>query len=350
MMFKIGKKSTWTQILFWSLIWLLVPFLLSSGWDNWARFLTRGAVIGAGVALLVFINLEWLVPRLFFSKKTYLYVLAGLGLMAIVLLIVYWEQAPWAEWLNLHDKPRQEKSSQRGPYSGIRWIGRSVPFLTSFIGSALFAITAYAGQKETETAQLHKEKLETELKFLKSQINPHFLFNTLNNIYTLTVLKADSAPEHLMRLSEILRYMIYDCVADRVPLKKEIEYIRNFISLKMLKDSRGMNVQADLDDSQPELLIAPMIFIPFIENAFKHSHVENLAKGWIRIRLRLENHAVLFEVENSLPEQGYTKDQTGGIGLENVKRQLELTYPGRHELDIRPGEDRYFIKLKIDLT
>jgi two-component system, LytTR family, sensor kinase len=346
----LGKKSTWTQIFFWSAVWLLVPFLLASGWDNWERFLMRGAVIGVGVAVLVYLNLEVLAPRLFFSKKTGWYLAAGLGLLVLILLVVYWEQAPWAEWLNLSDKPRAERHQPNRMYGGFRWIGRSVPFITSLIGSSLFEISVYANQKETETAQLQKEKLETELKFLKSQINPHFLFNTLNNIYTLTVLRAETAPEHLMRLSEMLRYMIYDCVADRVPLKKEIEYIRNYIGLKMLKDSRGMNVQVELDDSQPELPIAPMLFIPFIENAFKHSHVENLAKGWIRIRLRIENHAVHFEVENSLPEKGYTKDQTGGIGLENVKRQLELTYPGRHELKLLPSDDRFFISLIIHLS
>lgn len=350
-MFHIGKQSTWIQILFWSIIWMLIPFLLANSWENWFRFLLRGLVVGIGVATVVFLNLEVLVPRLFFTKKTFWYVLAGLGLLMLVLLLVYWEQAPWYQWLSLSDKPHQpRRPSSGGMYLGFRWLARSVPFVTSLIGSALFEIAAYANQKETEAVQLQKEKLETELKFLKSQINPHFLFNTLNNIYTLTVLRAESAPEHLLRLSEILRYMLYDCAADRVPLKKELDYIRNYISLKMLKDSKGMNVKADLDDSRPDLLIAPMLFIPFIENAFKHSHVENLDKGWIRIRLKTEEHELWFEVENSLPEKGYSKDLTGGIGLENIKRQLELVYPGAHELKLGEKDNTFFVSLKIQLS
>ena len=349
-MARFGRTSTWIQILIWSLIWILLPFLLSNSWDSWYRFLLRGIAVGAGVGLVVFLNLELLVPRFFFTKKFAWYVLSGLGLVVAVLLLVYWDQAPWAEWLNLSDRPRSSHRQPNPMYQGFRWISRSVPYVTALIGSALFAIAAYAGVKEKEAIRLQKEKLETELKFLKSQINPHFLFNTLNNIYTLTVLRADSAPEHLMRLSEILRYMLYDCEADRVPLKKEIDYIRNYVTLKMLKDSKGMNVTTEIDDSRPQLQIAPMLFIPFIENAFKHSYVEDLKKGWIRIRLRTGEQQVFFEVENSIPGKGYSKDRTGGIGLENAKRQLELIYPGKYELELREEAHRFFAGLKIELT
>ncbi|MCB9283619.1 MAG: histidine kinase [Lewinellaceae bacterium] len=338
------------QILFWGVIWMLIPFLLTNSWESWDRFLMRGIVIGTGVGLLVFVNLEVMLPRFFFSKKFFWYVLSGLGLTILVLLVIYWDQAPWAAWLNLSDRPHTDHRPPNPIYEGFRWISRSVPFVTAFIGSSLFEIAAYAGSKEKETIQLQKEKLETELKFLKSQINPHFLFNTLNNIYTLTVLRAESAPEQLLRLSEILRYMLYDCTADRVPLKKEIDYIRNYISLKMLKDSKGMNVVADLDDSRPDLLIAPMLFIPFIENAFKHSHVEDLQKGWIRIRLKTGPNWVQFDVENSLQEGPYSKDRTGGIGLENVRRQLELIYPDQHTLVLGEQVDHFAVSLKIQLA
>lgn len=337
------------QVLFWGLLWMLIPFLISNGWENWQRFLFRGCVLAVGIGALVFINLEWLVPKLYFRKKIGWYVAAGLGLVVAVVALVYWDQAPWQDWLQISDKPRPKPDHSHKSYDGLRWIGRSVPFITSFIGSSLIVIGAYANRKEKEMIQLQKEKIETELKFLKSQINPHFLFNTLNNIYTLTVLRAESAPEHLLRLSEILRYMLYDCMADRVPLRKEIDYIRNYISLKMLKDSKGMNVSVELDDSRPELSVAPMLFIPFIENAFKHSHVENLQKGWIRIRLITGPEEIRFEVENSLPDKGFTKDQTGGIGLENVKRQLELIYPDRHELSLEVAEERFSVVLKIQL-
>ena len=223
-----------------------------------------------------------------------------------------------------------------------------MPYFTAFIGSALVAIAGYANRKEQEMAALRSEKLEAELKFLKSQINPHFLFNALNNIYTLTVIHSDQAPENLLKLSGMLRYMLYECKADRVPLSKEIEYLHHYIDLHLLKDSRGMNVEVNLDTTRPNIQIAPMLLIPFVENAFKHSQVENLDKGWIKINLLTTDEYLLFDVSNSVQELSFTKDKSGGIGLSNVQRQLELLYPGKHELKIdsqKPAVFSIYLKL-----
>lgn len=232
-------------------------------------------------------------------------------------------------------------------FSFLRIIGRGVPFIFTILGSTLFEIATYANQKTKEAVQLRNEKLITEMKFLKSQINPHFLFNSLNNIYTLTVIKSDAAPENLLKLSDMLRYMLYDCKADRVPLKKEIKYIKDFIALNQLKDSRGLNVNVNLDESRPNLEVAPLIFVPFIENAFKHSKIEDLEKGWIKIDLKTEENSIHFSVKNSVPENEFSKDKIGGIGLENVKRQLELIYPEKHELIIHNTDNQFIIRLKI---
>jgi len=181
----------------------------------------------------------------------------------------------------------------------MRYLGLGMPIFTSFIGSALFEIAAFANRKEREAAVYQSEKLEAEIKFLKSQINPHFLFNALNNIYTLTLLKSDNAPDHLLKLSGMLRYMLHDCKAEKVPLHKEIAYLQNFIDLQMLKDSSGLNVKVHFDESRPNLNMAPMLLILFVENAFKHSKFEDLANGWITIGLRTGEHHIEFEVENS---------------------------------------------------
>jgi LytS/YehU family sensor histidine kinase len=147
----------------------------------------------------------------------------------------------------------------------------------------------------------------------------------------------------------MLRYILHDCKAEKVPLGKEIEYLRHFIDLQLLKDSRGLNVKVNLDDSKPDLMIAPMLLIPFVENAFKHSRIEDLQNGWIDIHLQTQPDHVVFEVKNSLPKEGFTKDKIGGIGLENVKRQLELLYPGKHHLDINQTEDEFAVFLKLFL-
>ena len=199
-------------------------------------------------------------------------------------------------------------------------------------------------------ALLKSEKLKAEMDFLKSQINPHFLFNALNNIYTLSVIKSDNTPENLLKLSGMLRYMLYDCKEDRVPLKKELEYIDNFISLNKLKDSQGLNIELELDRSQPDLRVAPLIFIPFIENAFKHSKIEDLENGWIKLSLKIQDQTLFFNVKNSISKTTFTKDKVGGIGLRNVKRQLELVYPNKHDLIINKTDTAFEVSLKIDLN
>lgn len=324
--------------------------MLGAGWENPDRYYGRSIVTFIGVTLIVLINLEVLLPRFYLKKRTLLYALAGTALVILVVIIIHWKGAPWESLIRfgregMRDRPRMEPPA----FQGLRWFGRIMPYFTVFIGSSLYRIASFADQKEKEAVQMRNEKLETELKFLKSQINPHFLFNALNNIYTLTILKSDAAGENLLRLSEMLRYMIYDCNAETVALKKEIAYIRNYTDLKLLKDSRGMNVELALDESRPELKVAPMLFIPFIENAFKHSKIEDLDKGWIKIDLKTLDRSVDFTVSNSVPEGKYTKDASGGIGLDNVKRQLELLYPGRYQLEIGGDENQFSVNLKIQL-
>lgn len=344
------QKNTVLQILFWGSFWVLVPVLLAGDWGKADRFFVRNLVVLVGIILVVWTNMELLLPRLFFRNKQVAYVLAGLALLLAIVWLVDWELAPWADYFH-RPQPRGRGGDHDGlsPRQWIRILSEAMPYFTALIGSALFEIAAYARRKEKEMAVLRSEKLESELKFLKSQVNPHFLFNALNNIYTLSVLKSDAAPDNLLKLSAMLRYVLYDCKEATVPLGKEIEYLRHFIALNLLKDSRGMNVKTMLDESRPHLRIAPMLFIPFVENAFKHSKVEDLANGWMDIQLKTEENAVILEVKNSLPKEGFTKNEAGGIGLENVRRQLELLYPGRHELRIGKTERAFEVYLKIHI-
>ncbi len=338
-------------MLFWGGLWALVPVILLGNWEFSERLISRSAVVWAGVALIVWANMEVFLPRLYFHKKQGAYVLAGLALVVGVTLLVGWEAAPWAEYFNRPGGGSGRGGGGRGNpgFKGLKYLSLSMPYFTALIGSALFEVARFANRKEQEAAEFRSEKLEAELKFLKSQINPHFLFNALNNIYTLTLIKSDQAPDNLLKLSGMLRYMLYDCKADRVPLQKEIEYLRHFIDLHLLKDSRGLNVRVELDESRPQLSIAPMLLIPFVENAFKHSKVENREKGWIRISLKTSEEQLNFDVENSLPDQHFTKDEAGGIGLSNVRRQLELVYPDRHELNIETSADAFRVRLTIQV-
>lgn len=354
-----GAWKVLIQSLLWGALWVFVPFLFSSS-EQYGIMLTRGLITFTGIMLIVGINLQLLLPRLFFRRQ---YLWYGLGAILLVILLTWgveYIQQHWVEpYFEPGDSARRLRPGDGRPRPGrfprasaVRWfrtLATSMPYLLALVGSALFEIALYANRQEREAIRLRNEKLETEMKFLKSQINPHFLFNTLNNIYTLTVLKSDAAPDHLLKLSNMLRYMLYECNTDQVPLQKEVEYIRNYIDLKMLKDSAGLNVATDLQEQYPNLMIAPLLFIPFVENAFKHSQVEDLEKGWIRIGLRTDGRQVFFSVENSVSEAAYTKDRVGGIGLKNVERQLELLYPGRHTLHIEQDDKVFKVELTINL-
>ena len=162
-------------------------------------------------------------------------------------------------------------------------------------------------------------------------------------------MKSEKTPDNILKLSDMLRYIIYDCNADRVPLEKELNYINNYIDLQKLKDDKITNIEIDFKEVDIKSMIAPMIFIPFIENSFKHSKIEDLEQGWIKMKIRHVNGDLLFEISNSTTREEYTKDKIGGVGLENVKRRLELLYPGKHDLKIETSDDTFLVELKVSL-
>ncbi|WP_170110433.1 sensor histidine kinase [Flavilitoribacter nigricans] len=341
------------QLLLWTFAWLVISFFLTDGMENFSRFVNIATASAIGIPLIVTINLGVLLPRLYFRKKYLFFILAAVAILIGITYLIHGDIWPWSDWLRNpteEDRPRIERPDRRNSFNGFRWMALMMPFLIAFLGSTLIEIARFANRQEKQAIRSDKEKLETELKFLKSQVNPHFLFNALNNIYSLSVVESPQTPESIMQLSEILRYMVYDADADRVPLKNEILYIQNYVSLKQLKDSRGMDIRLDLESPAGDLMIAPLLFIPFVENAFKHSKIEDLNSGYIHISLRTEGRTVDFRVENSLPANEFTKDRVGGVGLENTAKRLALLYPGdRHQLEIEKGRDRFSVHLSLAL-
>ncbi len=205
------------------------------------------------------------------------------------------------------------------------------------------AIRWYESQK-MKTELLVQTKA-SELALLRSQIKPHFLFNTLNNIYSLVYTKSDEAPEAVVKLSAIMRYMLYDATADVVPLEKEIEYLKSFIALENIRLRQKDFVELTVSGSSESRTIAPMILIPFVENAFKHG-CKKCENPGIRINLFMDQQWIQFEVINYLNRsETINKDQVGGIGLQNIRRRLELLYPGRHKLEISQTSELYSVLL-----
>lgn len=205
-------------------------------------------------------------------------------------------------------------------------------------------------KREKEAVQLQNQMLEAETKMLKWQINPHFLFNTLNNIYSMSQMKSDKTPNAIHRLSQMLRYVIYDCNDNFVKLEQEISYIRSYINLQMLKDENMQNVKFDLQVGNPYLKIAPMLLISFVENSFKHSNIEDTENSWINIKLTTIENKLNFTIKNSIPEQTFAKDKSGGVGMENVKKRLQLLYPNKHYLKLTQEKNVYSVELMLELN
>jgi two-component system, LytTR family, sensor kinase len=209
-----------------------------------------------------------------------------------------------------------------------------------------FMISWFDSQKLK--AELINQTKTSELALLRSQLNPHFLFNTLNNIYSLVYNKSDNAPEAVMKLSSIMRYTLYDSNTDKVKLEKEIEYLKSFIELQQLRFKAENFVKFDIIGNIERHTIAPMVFISFVENAFKHGNKKVQSPGII-ITLTVNNERIIFEVMNYMVSDEKTnKDIFGGIGLQNIQRRLELLYKEKHKLTINQPENQFIVKLEID--
>ncbi len=201
---------------------------------------------------------------------------------------------------------------------------------------------------QRQKAELEAKSKASELALLRSQINPHFLFNTLNNLYSLVYKQSDEAPSMVMKLSEIMRYMLYEANSDKVMLQKEIDYLKSFIQLNELRTREGKITSFVINGDFSSQMIPPMLLIPFVENAFKHGN-KKAGNPAIRIRLDLAGKGLEFDVLNYTdPTRSVTKDKDGGIGLENVRRRLDMIYPGKYELAVETAAATYHVNLKIN--
>ncbi|MFK7772293.1 MAG: sensor histidine kinase [Saprospiraceae bacterium] len=204
--------------------------------------------------------------------------------------------------------------------------------------------------KQQEVDELKIAVKESELQFLKSQINPHFLFNNLNNLYSYAIEQSPKTPKIILELSGLLRYMLYECKEDFVPLNKEVEQLENFINLSEMQIEERGTVNFSTKNIQSNYQIAPLILIVFIENAFKHSTASQADDISIDVHLNLSDSGILqFICKNSFFQKSNTDSLSNGIGLKNVKKRLNLIYPNAHQLDIQNSENIFEVRLTINL-
>lgn len=217
---------------------------------------------------------------------------------------------------------------------------------------AAFFVSAFVGLLKfiEDYFELANQQLNSELRFLKAQVNPHFLFNTLNNLYYLAVNQSDQTPEVVAKLSGMMRYMIHESNTETVPLSKEVAYMENYLDLEKLRLNEAVPIAFEVQGEISGARITPLILITFLENAFKHG-ISNAREGsWITVRLSVKGQHLHYQVANSIVAQGEkTVREASGIGLVSVRRRLELSYPGKHEISVSEDDERYRVDLKIEL-
>jgi two-component system, LytTR family, sensor kinase len=296
---------------------------------------------GFGLFFIVFYLFYFSIPV--FMKFRYLVfsILGGLAFIALVSLAT-----TVIDYLSYKTIFYTKKSADMP----LDWIWYFSSFRLVFI-HAIYAILIRFTIDWFETQKLKSQLIlqnkASELALLRSQVNPHFLFNTLNNIYSLVYQKSEDAPAALMKLSSIMRYMLYDANTDKVLLEKEVEYLQSFIELQKLRLRQQDFVELSVQGNLNGRTIAPMLLIPFVENAFKHGS-KSASNPGIRINLTAEPEKLFFEVSNYTRKNPATTEESGGIGLHNIQRRLDLLYPGKHSLVITENPEIFNVKLIIE--
>ncbi len=219
--------------------------------------------------------------------------------------------------------------------------------------AATIKLMKYFYFKQKANQQLAQEKLKAELQLLKSQVHPHFLFNTLNNLYSLTLTKSDQSPEIVLKLAGLLRYMLYECDTPKVLLTSEITMLQSYIELEKLRYGQRLDISMNIQGDMENKLIAPLLLLPFVENSFKHGTSEQIDQAWISLDILVKQTSLKFKLINSKPEGDLPPEgknnHWAGIGLTNIKKRLDLIYPGLYELKITSEPDLFIVNLILQL-
>jgi two-component system, LytTR family, sensor kinase len=320
--------------------------------------------------LIFYVNYSFLMPRFFFRKKLYVYAGFSILLLIGVYLIrtplerthfekVIHDQQPQMHLQPVHPIPDMPPPEMKGFHKYDAGPGRPkrAPFLHfsfySLILVFLSSITVRFIQKwqddEKSNAEIEKERISTELSFLKQQVNPHFLFNALNSIYSMTLSTSNTAAsDAILKLSSILRYMLYDTEQKKVNLADEVAVLSDYIDLQKIRLASNVEVNFHQKGDLKNHKIAPLLLLPLIENAFKHG-VDNVQNCYIDIMLTMEEDDLEFLVRNRIISKNTEQKEDSGIGIRNIRRRLDLLYSGRYFFDIRKDEEVFSVLLQLNL-
>ncbi|MFN8355682.1 MAG: sensor histidine kinase [Spirosomataceae bacterium] len=326
------------QIAFWVVVYLLSVYFFVNVAD-WKLGLAKSTFSVAMMMALFYLNYYYLSPQFYEKKRFGLYFSLSFGLVLLITLIRV---------------PVERYFLQSSIFPMHAGMVRVLPWIV-FISNGVMAVVSFTARHADLGYQLEKQQKETEnkqlqaeLNFLKAQINPHFLFNTLNNIYTLALLKSDEAPDMIAKLSELMRYLIYEADVPKVPFSKEVAFLQNYVSLYRLKYGNHQRLHFDVQ-ADAEHSIEPMLFVSLVENCFKYADLDR-PDGFIHLRIEASANQILLYAANSIDRRPTVEDTRHGVGLRNLQQRLDLLYPERHEVSIRAQEKSFEVSLQLFVT
>jgi sensor histidine kinase YesM len=282
---------------------------------------------------LFYLNAYFLYPRLLNKKWWWLYIISILALVYLTFHVKLF-------FLQLDPAFQLTDMNRR-----IIGFGH-VPFI---IASIIFRLIYDRIQAEKREKEAQAEKLSAELKFLRSQISPHFIFNVMTNLVSLARVKSDLLEPSLIRLADLMRYMLYEAGKDKFPIDAEVDYLKSYISLQQLRFGDDVRVETDWQLDERNCYIEPMLLVPFVENAFKHG-IGMVKDPYIKIQLTATNGQLHFRISNNYDKQPSSKDANSGIGLGNIRKRLDLLYAGKYRLNITDSQGVHNVDLKLELS
>ena len=331
------------HLAFWVLSFILFLQLFKTGNKPEKVDYVYTALFQLSLLPAVYINLELLLPKWGKRKRILLYLVS----LAIIVALFSWINYDFfAKW--------SVKLLPNYFFISYFTFKEIIFFFTSYIIiTSLLKLSKswfWVSELEKELLEKEKQKTEVELKALKAQINPHFFFNTLNSIYSMALDKDERLPGTVLQLSDLMRYFLYEAKDNFVPLEKELAVADNYIALQKIRSGEQLSIEITKQGEMNDQKIAPLLLITFLENAFKHGAKGSSGNTFIKLDIKVDKNKLNFTVENSkgLIDEVNTGDHNG-LGLENVKRQLELLYPGKHLLNIKDEQDRFVVALQLSL-
>ncbi|MEO0899899.1 MAG: histidine kinase [Bacteroidota bacterium] len=336
------RYQNWTwliHILFWLVLFVVLLLAHYQFMGSLGYAIGPASINLTGLIILVYAHLGWLLPQYFSQKKYLQYVF---GLLVLVISTATFRFFLGRYVVDHWDWPFNDI------FNPVYFVSLCISgIILIFLSLPLRLVQNWIKKIELEK-ELKTHQLEAELRFLKAQVNPHFLFNALNNIYSLSFTASEKAPEMILKLSDMMSYMLYDCKNEKVPLSAEIEYVRRFMDLQQLKKDGEFNLAFDVKGEIGHIHLTPMLFIPFFENAFKHGNLEDTSKGWMKSHLEVVGKQLLFQIENSVSESP-KQSLKGGVGLENIRERLKLLFPDKHNLLIVEENQTFLVKLALTI-